>query len=240
MITPQKLVTENHKVSQKETQPQVASVFTEPTILVAGGGPCAPGAQPNSANNGVQNQKGGDTKLAFATDSPDVVTVADEVKIKKKAEKKEAENEEEKKESDKVAEKEVNKVAAKDAELQEAAKKAAKEADPEVKKPSDKIEPDKPEEKKDKTDKTDKTEPDKLDLNKLEATAADAPKTFDVTPKSPLNKPVQFDCIITNPPFSLKQEFLQRCYELGKPFALLLPLTTFESSLPYAAPSEKT
>ena len=39
----------------------------------------------------------------------------------------------------------------------------------------------------------------------------------------------KFDCIITNPPFSLKQEFLQRCYELGKPFALLLPLTTFET-----------
>lgn len=43
-------------------------------------------------------------------------------------------------------------------------------------------------------------------------------------------KPVQWDCIITNPPFSLKQEFLQRCYELGKPFALLLPLTTFETA----------
>jgi len=42
-------------------------------------------------------------------------------------------------------------------------------------------------------------------------------------------KPEHFDCIITNPPFSLKQEFLERCYELGKPFALLLPLTTFET-----------
>ena len=39
----------------------------------------------------------------------------------------------------------------------------------------------------------------------------------------------EFDCIITNPPFSLKQEFLERCYEIGKPFALLLPLTTFET-----------
>ena len=37
------------------------------------------------------------------------------------------------------------------------------------------------------------------------------------------------DCIITNPPYSIKQKFLQRCYELGKPFALLLPLTTFET-----------
>lgn len=38
-----------------------------------------------------------------------------------------------------------------------------------------------------------------------------------------------YDCIITNPPYSLKQQFLQRCYELQKPFALLLPLTTFET-----------
>ena len=37
------------------------------------------------------------------------------------------------------------------------------------------------------------------------------------------------DFIITNPPYSIKQQFLQRCYELGKPFALLLPLTTFET-----------
>lgn len=39
-----------------------------------------------------------------------------------------------------------------------------------------------------------------------------------------------FHCIITNPPFSLKQQFLERCYLLGKPFALLLPLTTFETA----------
>ena len=38
-----------------------------------------------------------------------------------------------------------------------------------------------------------------------------------------------FDCIITNPPFKYKQQFLERCYEIGKPFALLLPLTTFET-----------
>jgi len=41
--------------------------------------------------------------------------------------------------------------------------------------------------------------------------------------------PDKFDCIITNPPFSLKQQFLERCYSLEKPFALLLPLTTFET-----------
>lgn len=38
-----------------------------------------------------------------------------------------------------------------------------------------------------------------------------------------------WDCLLTNPPFSLKQEFLERCYALKKPFALLLPLTTFET-----------
>jgi hypothetical protein len=41
--------------------------------------------------------------------------------------------------------------------------------------------------------------------------------------------PEKFDCIVTNPPYSLKNEFLERCYELRKPFALLLPLTTLET-----------
>ena len=43
-------------------------------------------------------------------------------------------------------------------------------------------------------------------------------------------EPKSYDCIITNPPFSLKQEFLQRAYCLGKPFAFLLPLTALESA----------
>ena len=34
----------------------------------------------------------------------------------------------------------------------------------------------------------------------------------------------KFDAIITNPPFSLKDKFLKRCYQFGKPFALLLPI----------------
>ena len=42
-------------------------------------------------------------------------------------------------------------------------------------------------------------------------------------------KPEHFDCIITNPPYSLKEKFLERCYELKKPFALLMPLTALES-----------
>lgn len=41
-------------------------------------------------------------------------------------------------------------------------------------------------------------------------------------------KPEKFDCIITNPPYSLKNEFVKRCYELRKPFALLLSLTALE------------
>lgn len=39
-----------------------------------------------------------------------------------------------------------------------------------------------------------------------------------------------WDYIITNPPFSLKQQFLERAYSLGRPFAFLLPLTTFETA----------
>lgn len=37
-----------------------------------------------------------------------------------------------------------------------------------------------------------------------------------------------FDCIITNPPYTLKDEFIERCYTYKKPFALLLPITSLE------------
>lgn len=37
---------------------------------------------------------------------------------------------------------------------------------------------------------------------------------------------VPYDVIVTNPPFSLKYEWIERCYELDKPFALLLPVET--------------
>jgi hypothetical protein len=37
-----------------------------------------------------------------------------------------------------------------------------------------------------------------------------------------------FDCVVTNPPYSLKDAFIKRCMELGRPFALLLPLTALE------------
>jgi hypothetical protein len=37
-----------------------------------------------------------------------------------------------------------------------------------------------------------------------------------------------FDVIVTNPPYSLKDKFIERAYSLRKPFAFLLPLTTLE------------
>jgi hypothetical protein len=44
-----------------------------------------------------------------------------------------------------------------------------------------------------------------------------------------LNKPsFEFDIIITNPPYSLKDQFISKCYEYNKPFCLLLPITSLE------------
>lgn len=37
-----------------------------------------------------------------------------------------------------------------------------------------------------------------------------------------------YDMILTNPPYSTKDKMLARAYELGKPFAFLLPLTALE------------
>ena len=45
-----------------------------------------------------------------------------------------------------------------------------------------------------------------------------------------VNDPDNFDYIISNPPFSLKDPFLERCYAYGKPFALLLPITAFDGA----------
>jgi len=45
--------------------------------------------------------------------------------------------------------------------------------------------------------------------------------------KDEINK-FAFDVIITNPPYSKKDDFLKRAFEIGKPFAFLLPLTTLE------------
>lgn len=37
-----------------------------------------------------------------------------------------------------------------------------------------------------------------------------------------------YDGIITNPPYSKKDDFIEHCYSLGKPFALLLPVASFQ------------
>lgn len=42
---------------------------------------------------------------------------------------------------------------------------------------------------------------------------------------SALSPVPKFDCILTNPPYSLKDQWLERCFYLDKPFALLLPIT---------------
>jgi hypothetical protein len=39
-------------------------------------------------------------------------------------------------------------------------------------------------------------------------------------------EPKSWDCQVTNPPYSIKYKWLKRSYELGKPFALLLPVET--------------
>jgi len=43
-------------------------------------------------------------------------------------------------------------------------------------------------------------------------------------------QPERFDALITNPPYSIKYKWLDRCYDLGKPFALLVPLETLGSA----------
>lgn len=39
----------------------------------------------------------------------------------------------------------------------------------------------------------------------------------------------EFDYIISNPPFSIKNEVIKKCLEYNKPFVLLLPFTMFNS-----------
>ena len=39
-----------------------------------------------------------------------------------------------------------------------------------------------------------------------------------------------FDGVVTNPPYSLKDKFIEHCYLLGKPFALLLPVAAFQGN----------
>lgn len=41
---------------------------------------------------------------------------------------------------------------------------------------------------------------------------------------------IEFDCIVSNPPFSLKDEILEQLYRIGKPFAILLPQNALQST----------
>lgn len=41
-------------------------------------------------------------------------------------------------------------------------------------------------------------------------------------------EPENYDVIISNPPFSIKDDILKRLYELQKPFAILLPLPSLQ------------
>jgi ParB-like chromosome segregation protein Spo0J len=42
-------------------------------------------------------------------------------------------------------------------------------------------------------------------------------------------QPERWDCLVTNPPYSIKLKWIDRCYQLGKPFALLMPVETLGS-----------
>ncbi len=45
-----------------------------------------------------------------------------------------------------------------------------------------------------------------------------------------LDKLPDFDVVLTNPPYSIKDKFISRCYEIDKPFALLLPVSSIQGS----------
>lgn len=52
-------------------------------------------------------------------------------------------------------------------------------------------------------------------------------------------EPENWDLIVSNPPFSIKQKIVQRCLDLGKPFALLLSNLWLNSSAPMRLFKEK-
>ena len=44
-------------------------------------------------------------------------------------------------------------------------------------------------------------------------------------------EPPKWDIIISNPPYKNKRKFIERCLDLGKPFALLLPITVLNDAI---------
>lgn len=46
-------------------------------------------------------------------------------------------------------------------------------------------------------------------------------------------EPEQWDLIVSNPPFSIKDKVIERLYGLNKPFAVLLPLATLQGKTRY-------
>lgn len=41
-------------------------------------------------------------------------------------------------------------------------------------------------------------------------------------------EPEKYDCIISNPPFSIKDDIIRRLWELNKPYAILLPIPALQ------------
>ncbi len=41
-------------------------------------------------------------------------------------------------------------------------------------------------------------------------------------------EPEEYDCIISNPPFSIKDDIIKRLWELNKPYAILLPIPALQ------------
>lgn len=63
-----------------------------------------------------------------------------------------------------------------------------------------------------------------LEAGGYKVTGTDIMGGFDfMLPLAP--QPEGWDMLLTNPPYDIKDEWLQRCFDLGKPFALLLPVT---------------
>lgn len=63
----------------------------------------------------------------------------------------------------------------------------------------------------------------RMEQEGLKVVSTDIDKGFDFLNDTPN---FEFDAIVTNPPFGLKYEFIEKCYSYNKPFALLMPVET--------------